>query len=271
LLGDRGDPYKEGFNGLMFDLHVYLLSGEIGLTDEIGIKIVGAVGIALFIILLTGVYLWWPGLRRWASGFKVRFRRERYVRNNDYHKVVGIVAVPVLALIALTGVAFGFHETSKSVWYAVTFTEPPPEFPEEPPEAEPTGTPPLTLDELADRAAAVTDATPTRIHPPKGETGTVQVALSTSYDPQAGYDGVDGNVNVWVNPYTGEVALERDPREMPLAAKIFENWLFPLHVGSFGRTPVHVLYALVGLAPLVLAITGLTMWLLKRASRRRKA
>jgi uncharacterized iron-regulated membrane protein len=64
LLGERGDTYKEEFNGLMFDMHVFLLSGKIGLTDETGIKVVGAVGIVLFVVLLTGIYLWWPGLMR---------------------------------------------------------------------------------------------------------------------------------------------------------------------------------------------------------------
>ncbi len=68
------------------------------------------------------------------------------------------------------------------------------------------------------------------------------MALSIPYDPQAGYDGVDGNVNAWMDPYAGEAVLERDPREIPVTAKIFENWLFPLYVGSFGRTPVQVMW-----------------------------
>lgn len=252
----------------MFDLHVFLLSEELGLTDEIGIKIVGFVGITLFVILFTGVYLWWPELRRWTVGFKARLRRGRYIRNYDYHKVVGIAVLPILALITLTGVSMAFHETAGNVWYAATFTEPPSEYPEEPPAVEQPAEPRLSLDEVAARAAAETGATPTRIRPPKDETGTAQVALSTTYDPQSGYDGADGNVNVWMDPYTGEVALERDPRDMPLGAKIFEVWLLPLHASSFGGTLAQVLWALVGLAPLVLAITGLTMWLLQRAARR---
>ncbi len=79
VLGDRGDPYKEGFNGWMANLHFYLFAGEIGLTKETGIKVVSVVGMVLFFILVTGIYLWWPGLRRWALGFKIRLRRDLVV------------------------------------------------------------------------------------------------------------------------------------------------------------------------------------------------
>lgn len=129
MLGQRGDAYADGFNGFLTKVHFYLFAGGIELTDETGIKLVSVVGIALLVMLATGVYLWWPGLRRWAASFRVRWRGDRYSRNYDYHKVVGIVVMPLLALIALTGVTFGFHETSRSVWYAITLTDPRPRSP----------------------------------------------------------------------------------------------------------------------------------------------
>ncbi len=99
------------------------------------------------------------------------------------------------------------------------------------------------------------------------KTGTVDVILLAIWDLRAGYDRLDGQVETWMDPYTGEVALERDPRQWPLAANIFENLGVPLHVGSFGRLPVQLLWAVVGLAP---AFTGFTMWLLKRSARKHK-
>lgn len=270
VLGDKGDPYKDGFNGWMSRLHFYMFAGEIGLSDEAGIKVVGVVGVTLLVVLATGVYLWWPGLRRWAAGLRVRLRGDRYARNHDYHKVVGIVTVPVLALIALTGATFGFHETSRSVWYAITFTDPPPEYPETPPKVEPGDGGRLTLDALAARVAERTGAEPTWIGVPEKEDEAALVYLSAPWDPYAGYNAYDGNVATYADPYTGEVLWKQDPREMPLAAKAFELWLFPAHVGSFGRLPVRILWAIVGLAPTVLAVTGLTMWLLKRRAARRR-
>ncbi|MGH3144949.1 MAG: PepSY-associated TM helix domain-containing protein [Rubrobacter sp.] len=271
VLGESGDAYTEGFNGFMTKLHFYLFAGDIGLTDEIGLKVVSIVGIALLVMLVTGVYLWWPGLRRWVSGFRVRWRGDRYARNYDYHKVIGIITVPVLALIALTGVTFGFHETSRSVWYAITFTDPPPEYPASPPKVEANGQERLSLDEFAARVASQTDAEPVYLYYLTAkEDEAVEAGLSAGWDPWAGFNGYDGNVYTYADPYTGEVVWKHDPRELPLAARIFENWLFPLHVGSFGRMPVRILWALVGLAPTVLAVTGLTMWLLKRRANRRR-
>jgi uncharacterized iron-regulated membrane protein len=271
VLGVRGDAYAEGFNGFLTKLHFYLFAGDIGLTDEIGLKLVSIVGIALLVMLVTGVYLWWPGLRRWAAGFRVRWRGDRYSRNHDYHKVIGILTVPLLALIALTGVTFGFHETSRSVWYAVTFTDPPPAFPETTPQVEPAGRERLNLDELAGLVESRTNAEHTGFYELSGARDeAVYASLTAGWDPYAGFNGYDGNVYVYADPYTGEVLWKQDPRELPLSARIFEGWIFPLHTGSFGRLPARILWAFVGLTPTVLAVTGLTMWLLKRQANRRR-
>jgi uncharacterized iron-regulated membrane protein len=273
VLGTRGDAWAEGFNGFLTKVHFYLLAGDIGfgLTDEIGIKIVSAVGLALVVMIVTGVYLWWPGLRRWVSGFRVRWRGDRYSRNYDYHKVIGIITVPVLLVIALTGAVFGFYETSRSVWYAITFTDPPPEFPATIPKVEPDGREPLTLDALATRVEARTDAEVTGFYGLSvGKNGSIYTYLTAGFDPNAGFNGYDGNVYGYADPYTGEMLWKHDPRELPLAAQIFEGWVFPLHVGSFGGIAARILWALVGLAPTVLAITGLTMWLLKRRAERQR-
>ena len=272
VLGERGDMYAEGFNGFLTKVHFYLFAGEVGLTDELGMKLVSIVGIALLVMLVTGVYLWWLGLRLWASEFRVRWRGDRYSRNYDYHKVVGIFAVPVLALIALTGVTFGFYETSRSLWYAVTFTDPPPAFPASTPKVEAAGREPLPLDELAASVETRTDAEHTRFYELMGEGNeAVYVTLAAGWDPYAGFNGYDGNLYGYADPYTGALVWKHDPRELPLAARIFDGWVFPLHTGSFGRMPVRILWALVGLTPTILAVTGLTMWLLKRrASRRRQ-
>ncbi len=274
VLGQYGDAYENGFNGFLTKVHFYLFAGDIGfgLTDEIGFKVVSAVGLALLVMLLTGVYLWWPGLRRWASGFRVRWRGDRYARNYDYHKVIGIIAVPVLMIIALTGAVFGFYETSRTVWYTVTFTDPPPAFPATIPRVDPAGREPLPLDELASRVEARTDAEHTHFYGLSvGKNETIYTTLTAGFDPVAGFNGYDGNVYGYADPYTGEMVWKQDPRELPLAAQIFDGWVFPLHTGAFGGIPVRILWALVGLMPTVLAVTGLTMWLLKRrASRRRR-
>ena len=46
------------------DLHVNLLLGEAH-----GVQVNGVGAIILFILAITGVVLWWPGLRHWSRGF----------------------------------------------------------------------------------------------------------------------------------------------------------------------------------------------------------
>ncbi|MEH2143698.1 PepSY-associated TM helix domain-containing protein [Nostoc sp.] len=46
---------------------------------------------------------------------------------------------------------------------------------------------------------------------------------------------------------------------MPLGDRVF-NSFEPLHYGTFGGFATRILYIFVGLAPLVLSITGFVMW-----------
>lgn len=64
----------------------------------IGYFVLGSIGVFLVFMVISGVVIWWPGLRCWKSGFQVRRRRGGYVRDLDLHKVVGIVAVPFLMM-----------------------------------------------------------------------------------------------------------------------------------------------------------------------------
>ena len=51
----------------------------------------------------------------------------------------------------------------------------------------------------------------------------------------------------------------------------WDDWNFPLHTGDFGGTVTRVLWVAVGLSPIILAVTGLTMQLVRRRKRKRRA
>jgi hypothetical protein len=42
--------------------------------------VVGWLGVALTLVLVTGAYLWWPGIRKMAIGFKVIFNRGDFLK-----------------------------------------------------------------------------------------------------------------------------------------------------------------------------------------------
>lgn len=80
-------------------LHAGLLIGPAG-----GL-IVMAASAASVLSMLAGILLWWPGLRRLAGGFRVRFTRGLYSASHDLHQVLGLLATPLLVVMALTGLA----------------------------------------------------------------------------------------------------------------------------------------------------------------------
>jgi uncharacterized iron-regulated membrane protein len=74
----------------------------------------------------------------------------------------------------------------------------------------------------------------------------------------------EGRARVVIDPYTGHVQGVEDPRLARGATRLLDTWLLPLHVGSFGGAAMRVAYLLFGLAPLILAATGLYWWWSRR-------
>ena len=262
ILGDRLTGAENSWMDWFFDLHYALL------LEETGSIIVGTVGVALAVMLLTGCYLWWPGLKKWVMGFKVRWSgRGWYVRHYDLHRVVGIVSLPFVLVMTCTGIAMSewYYEWVEPVWYTVTFSEHPPEAAEDL-KSQPIGQPRISLDEMAARVEeAVPGATLYYIGLPADETGYFSLWVNKPgvYDPYAGY-GISGEREIYVDQYSGEILWNKDnysPNDISLAAFLFQN-NFPWHLGLYGGLPTRILHFLAGLAPSMLMITGVAMWVL---------
>lgn len=72
---------------------------------------------------------------------------------------------------------------------------------------------------------------------------------------------------VWIDQYSGEVVAVEDPEKFT-GGETFFNLMWPLHNGEAFGLPGRILWCLTGLVPLVLYITGLTVWLRKRRARK---
>ena len=64
---------------------------------------------------------------------------------------------------------------------------------------------------------------------------------------------------VYLDRYTGEVLQLRNSRLLSLGDEVVDSFN-SLHFGTFGGLPARIVYVFVGLAPLILFITGLVMW-----------
>jgi uncharacterized iron-regulated membrane protein len=95
------------FFRIVLDGHYYLW-----LPPEIGQKIAASATLIFVILLITGLFLWWP---RNKNGRKQRFRikwNARWRRTNyDLHNVLGFYIHLAALILALTGLVWGF------VWF----------------------------------------------------------------------------------------------------------------------------------------------------------
>ncbi len=250
----RGSRFPiQTFTGFLFLAHAQLLGGEIGET---------IVGVGAFLLLglgVTGIVLWWPGGKRLWQGFTVPWRAPVARVAYDLHRVVGIVAIAVLAVIAITGACLTFHSAVSSGMTWLTGAPLHPAPPVSPPPAGESGGPPrhspVALDTILQHAdQALPGAVTTWISLPRafGEAVVVRKKFAEEIHPH-------GRSFVHLDQQSGRVLLIDHALQAPLATRI-DNLLYPLHIGRVGGFGARLLYLLIGLAPAVLFLTGLLMW-----------
>jgi uncharacterized iron-regulated membrane protein len=90
-------------------LHFDLLSGRTG-------RIVNGVG-ALFLLLLclTGLFIWWPGIKNWKRSLQVDFTKRWKRANWDVHSAAGFWSMAVIVMWAVTGAYLAFSNRTMSL------------------------------------------------------------------------------------------------------------------------------------------------------------
>jgi uncharacterized iron-regulated membrane protein len=100
---------------------------------------------------------------------------------------------------------------------------------------------------------------------PHGVVGVYQVSLRQPGEVRES----GGQSQVWLDQYSGKVLRVRDWRQFT-GGETFLAWLFPLHNGeAFGLVGRWIVF-FAGFIPLVLYVTALRMWWLKRQAHRRQ-
>ena len=69
----------------------------------------GAAAAVLLLLMVTGLVLWWPGIRNWSRAFKVDFQRTWKRINWDLHSAIGIWTVFFTLTWAVTGIYFAWE------------------------------------------------------------------------------------------------------------------------------------------------------------------
>lgn len=247
IMGDR--IWETSWVGWIYDLHYKLLAGDPGLL------IMGIVALLTLILSITGIVLW-PGWRKLVAGFKIKWNAHPKRLNFDIHKVSGIITAIFLAFIGFTGFVWNVPQTNiETAIYAATFTA----KPKEPTSKPIPGKSPLTLVEVLQRADAIVPNAKTEfVSIPDKPDGVFQIGKR---QPQE--TGQWGKTRIALDAYTGEVVQLTDGLK-PSRAESILNQFAPLHFGTFWGVASKALYVLVGLAPTLLMVTGVIMWMYRR-------
>ncbi|OZE94246.1 hypothetical protein CH302_20380 [Rhodococcus sp. 15-2388-1-1a] len=283
---------NRGFMGLMNQIHECFFACEeypghipfllddvptLGTSFLIGITwsslLLGVGGLLLLFLAVSGAVLWWPGIRRWTHGFRVRTSKGRFARDYDLHQVIGMVAVPFLLMWALTGTNFEFPGLANG-WYALTGGTAVPdsryEFESVVPESDSASD--ISVDDAVAAAESVVSGPVANVYPPEAD------------DP-AGYFGIyiaEGNDPWEHGPYPGDryVAVDRYDAthtallvgdSSSLSNRILDEWSTPYGHYGFGVNGWwRIIWFVFGSTPLVLMITGLSTWFYKRGVTKNK-
>ena len=241
--------------GWIAHFHASLLAGPRGLVAN-------GIGSALGVVmLLSGLWLWWPANLRQLRA-RLAVKREGSWRRQllDWHNVLGVYLFGLLFVTTLTGALLVLNSQTeqgieKRVDALAGQSEPPPM------KLAPQGAR-RDLDELVATArGAAPGLTLSGLSLPM----TPEAPLQATFE-RAG--GLLRNTRVTLNPYSGAVLrIERD--DAATAGHKTASLIGDLHFGVFGGVPVKLLYTLTGLMPMGLFVTGLLMWW-KRLSARRQ-
>lgn len=244
IVGSR--PGKQNLYSFLIDIHVSLLAGDTGKI------VVGIYGLSLLFLILTGIILW-PGWRKVATGFQIRWKSPAILLNYDLHKVGGILSAVFLILITFSGVAMVFYTQFESAVYSIMGT--PPSLPE-PTSKVVAGVPSMNADRLLKKAeAALPGAKTFNFYPAKEAEDPFWAWMIFPQEKNE----FNKHFYVYLDQYTGKVLQVDDPRKTTLATRIL-NAQYILHIGSYGGLLMRILYAFIGFVVVVLVITGLALW-----------
>ncbi|MGV1684390.1 PepSY-associated TM helix domain-containing protein [Sphingopyxis sp. NJF-3] len=252
------DPYRGGIvrDGdlsawpveWLFVVHEQLLAGPVGEY------VIGFEGIVLFVMSATGLWFWWPGRKRFKSGFRVAWRGNTDLRWRTLHRAAGAAAGPILLVTALTGVLMVWKEPLRDLIGAAG--KPTPAV------AEQAGRPLAPLDDLVARARVDFGGTPLRQIRFSSGGRVVAVYLDSDRSIRP-----DGTAQYYFNGYDGALLATYIAGEQSTPSELID-WIYTVHTGLWGGWFGRLLLLAGGVVLVGLALTGPWLWYSRRLRRK---
>ncbi len=222
---------------------------------ETGDKVLGIVCLLWLVSMLVGVYLAWPARGKWKQVFSVKLSASAYRTFYDLHRAGGMLSAVVLVIVTWTGLWWNMNYAVRPAAAALLPTTPwyPSTLPTQPMPAQ-------TIKPEEAIAAAQTAR-------PEGVVQRIRASHEKGvywvYLKRPGDVGVYGNTTVFISMISGAVLRISEPANQA-AGDTYALWQFPLHTGQFLGLPGRIVWALCGLVPLLLVVSGVAVWLKKR-------
>ncbi|OCT12998.1 hypothetical protein A8709_22005 [Paenibacillus pectinilyticus] len=242
----------------IYQLHRYfLLLPLIGKTGAA--TVVGIIGVGMMLVLVTGAYLWWPGLRKWVLGFKYVRNRGKLMQNMSLHKLVGIISLPILFFAAFTGVINAFEKQIPG-WIGFQTKE---TIPATALQSKTKDGKTLPLENVIDVVKGkYPDSKIIKITLPTKPGQSYQVGVQDGFAANT----AGSNSTIYVDSFAGDVLYKTNPTK---AINLYNSWRKGLHFATWGGETTKLLAFVFGMMPLVLMVTGLAIWRIKAKARKR--
>jgi uncharacterized iron-regulated membrane protein len=243
--------YDRSLFGVILNIHRTLLAG---MTGRVIVELATSWGI---ILVVTGLYLWWP--RRGSKALGVwlpRLRGKSYVIWRDWHTVPGFYFSLLAFLVMGTGLFFTLvfargYQAVASVTnsYPASYLNPPKSVRKERAVR-------LGADEII--TIARREQSEKRMYVDFPHTG------EDSFTVYAGsFDSPSTLTYLYIDQYSGAVHDAIRWRDISAAAKI-QISAYSIHVGSIYGLPTKILAVLVCLLIVAMSVTGAAMWWVRR-------
>jgi uncharacterized iron-regulated membrane protein len=253
LLADPVDanltPQQRTWLNWTYDLHVYLLLG-----NAHGMQVNGIGAACLLLLTITGLFLWWPGIKIWTRGMRIGLGHSWRRINYDAHSAIGFWTLFIVFWWAFSGIYFAWY---RQVTNTVAIISPlhgmlSPASPGPP-------TPNLGRASLDQILTVIHQASPSgRLFSLSDPllSGTTVYAL---VDLRAPGDFSHRDI-ITLSTSDARVLTIWHYGQNQSAGDWILWAMHPLHFGTLWGTSIKILWAICGLALTVLAVTGLCMY-----------
>jgi uncharacterized iron-regulated membrane protein len=238
---------------------IFFLHSTLLMKNREGRQLVGWLGLAMLVMGVSGLTNWWPRRGQWRGAFSISKQAYGFRLHRELHGAAGIWGLVVFVAVSLAGVCLAFPETARSVIDLV-----------------------LPARDLRGRAAGL-KVEPIAGVQPADIDEAIALARGTAPGAEPGFAFLPARadqpfligllradqqmkapaVTIVVDPWSRRVIEVLDPREYSIGERILA-WQHALHAGQALGWVWKLLVFLCGLLPLLFAVSGVTMWRLRR-------